>query len=39
MKEGEHFDWCVGGETKKFTVQAGEPFGVNGLDDFCSCGL
>ena len=35
----EDFDGCVVSETQAFAVKACEPFGINGLNDFCSGGL
>ena len=35
----EDFDECVVSETQAFTAKACEPFGINGLNDFCLGGL
>ena len=35
----EDFNGCAVSKTQAFTAQACEPFGINGLNDFCSGGL
>ena len=35
----EDFDGCMVSETQAFAAKACEPFGINGLNDFCLGGL
>ena len=35
----EDFDGCTVSETQMFAAKACKPFGINGLNDFCSGGL